>query len=163
MRAKIQVKIKNAKNSCGEPMGTLAVKASSLKGVTVKKEEIPSLIDELPILMVAACFAKGKTIFEGVEELRVKETDRIRSMTDNLKKMGAAIKIVKMGANEKIIIEGKGFLKGSRVKSYGDHRTAMSMIVAGLASQGVTRLDDVSCINKSFPNFIKIIKNISVA
>lgn len=142
-----------------EPMGDIIARSSKLKGVVVKEEEIPSLIDELPVLMVAACFAKGKSAFKGIGELRVKETDRISSMTENLKKMGAVIKISKIGKLEKVIIEGAGFLKGARVKTFGDHRTAMSMVIAGLAARGETYIDDISCISKSFPGFISIINS----
>jgi len=142
----------------GEPIGDLVVRSSQLKGVTVKKEEIPSLIDELPVLMVAACLAKGRTVFEGVEELRVKETDRIKSMSVNLKKMGADIKVLRVGKSEKIVIQGVRELRGSQVKSFGDHRTAMSMVVAGLGAVGRTEIDDISCISKSFPDFTSLLK-----
>ena len=137
-----------------EPMGEVVVRTSSLKGTRVKKEEIPSLIDELPILMVAACKAVGRTVFEGVGELRVKETDRIKSMSDNLKKMGANIRITKNRREECVIIKGVKVLRGTKVRSFGDHRTAMSMIVAGLSACGRTLIDDVACINKSFPGFL---------
>lgn len=138
-----------------EPMGDIIVKSSKLKGTLIKKEEIPSLIDELPILMVAACFAKGLSALQGVDELRVKEADRIKSMTENLSQMGAKIENLKAGKMENIIIEGEKPLKGKRVKSFGDHRTAMSMFVAGSVAGGETVIDDVSCIAKSFPGFIK--------
>jgi 3-phosphoshikimate 1-carboxyvinyltransferase len=143
-----------------EPMGDLLVKSSSLRAPRVRKEEIPSLIDELPILMVAACFAKGKTIFEGVQELHVKETDRIRSMSENLKGMGSRIKIIKSNKAEKIIIEGIKQLHGARVRSFGDHRTAMSMVIAGLKAKDKTIIDDVSCISKSFPDFLRILSTL---
>ena len=132
-------------------MGDLIVKSNVLTGIIVKKEEIPSLIDELPILMVAACFAQGKTVFKGVGELRVKETDRIKSMTENLTKMGAKINV----SGENIIVFGVGGLHGARVKSFGDHRTAMSMLIAGLVAKGKVSVDNVSCIDKSFPDFIR--------
>jgi 3-phosphoshikimate 1-carboxyvinyltransferase len=141
-----------------EPMGDLLVKNSPLKATRVKKGEIPSLIDELPIIMVAACFAKGKTILEGVEELRVKETDRIISMSENLKKMGAIIHTNRAGRTENVIIIGTKHLKGARVRSFGDHRTAMSLLIAGLAATGKTSIDDISCINKSFPEFLRVLK-----
>jgi 3-phosphoshikimate 1-carboxyvinyltransferase len=150
--------------AAAEPMGDLLVKSSRLKGTIVTKEEVPSLIDELPVLMVAACFARGRTIFEGVEELRVKETDRIRSMVENLQKMGACIRVTGNGlraaAAEKIVIEGGKGLRGAKVKSFGDHRTAMSMIVAALNAQGVSEIDEVNCIKKSFPNFLPILKSL---
>jgi 3-phosphoshikimate 1-carboxyvinyltransferase len=143
-----------------EPIGDIIIKSSKLKSTIIKKEEIPSLIDELPILMVAACFAKGKSVFEGVGELRIKETDRIRSMSENLKKMGADIRVLKTPKSEKLIIQGRSGLIGAAVKSFGDHRTAMSMVVAGLAAFGETRIDNISCINKSFPNFLSLLKTI---
>ncbi len=145
-----------------EPMGDILVKSSKLNGTIVKDREIPSLIDELPILMVAACFARGSTIFQGAGELRVKETDRIASMSESLKKMGAKIKITKKDKSECIIIEGVKELEGIRVRSFGDHRTAMSMVVAGLRAKGETIIDDVSCINKSFPEFLRIVNKLIV-
>ncbi|MBP7215724.1 MAG: 3-phosphoshikimate 1-carboxyvinyltransferase [Candidatus Omnitrophica bacterium] len=143
-----------------EPQGDISVKSSTLKSTVVERNEIPSLIDELPILMVAAACARGKTVFEGVGELRVKETDRIRSMSDNLQKMGVKISIIKRGVREDIVVEGAKELKGARVKSFGDHRTAMSMVVAGLKAKGSTRIDDVACIGKSFPRFIELVKRL---
>lgn len=141
-----------------EPMGDIIVKSSKLKGILVSERQIPSLIDELPILMVAACNARGKTVFAGVEELRLKETDRIKSMSENLIKMGAKITVLKTDDSEKIVIQGAKQLQGTKVKSFGDHRTAMSMIVAGLLAGGRTFIDDISCINKSFPDFISKLK-----
>jgi len=143
-----------------EPIGDIIIKSSKLKSTIIKKEEISSLIDELPILMVAACFAKGESVFEGVGELRIKETDRIGSMSENLNKMGADIRVLKTPKSEKIIIQGRKGLIGAAVKSFGDHRTAMSMVVAGLAAEGKTRIDNISCINKSFPNFLSLLKTI---
>jgi 3-phosphoshikimate 1-carboxyvinyltransferase len=158
MQADIKIKVYSTKSA--EPVGDIIVRTSNLKGTVVKKAEIPTLIDELPILMVAACNAEGSTIFEGVQELRVKETDRIRSMQENLKKMGALFMVSKGINSEKVIIKGKNKLNGSKVKSFGDHRTAMSMVIAGLKAEGKTSIDDVSCINKSFPEFLKTLKSI---
>jgi 3-phosphoshikimate 1-carboxyvinyltransferase len=143
-----------------EPIGDIIVKSSALQGIRIRRKEIPFLIDELPILMVAASLARGKTVFEGAGELRVKETDRIRSMSENLKKMGARIAVRKGAKFEDIIIEGVEKLKGAKVKSFGDHRTAMSMIVAGLRAKGSTYIDNVNCINKSFPDFLRILKDL---
>lgn len=160
MGAHIKTKVQNPKNNKGEPGGDVIVESSGLKGILVKKEEIPSIIDELPVLMVAACLARGRTVFEGVGELRVKETDRIRSMVENLRKMGADVQVQKSGTLDKIRVLGVQKLKGGHVKSFGDHRTGMSMIVAGLLASGETRLDDVSCIDKSFPGFLKVLNNL---
>jgi len=143
-----------------EPMGDLLIKSSQLKGITVKKEWVPLLIDEVPILMVAGCFARGKTVFEGAQELRVKETDRVNSMSKNLTKMGARIRVSGSSGSEKIVIDGVKQLKGARVKSFGDHRTAMSMVVAGMAAAGKTCIDDIACVNKSFPNFLGLIASL---
>lgn len=160
MGARIRVQGPGLNAQGYEPMGNLLVKSSFLKGTRVKKKEVPSLVDELPILMVAACFAKGRTIFEGIGELRVKETDRIRSMSENLSKMGAHIEILKGDKSENIIIRGVKHFKGTRVRSFGDHRTAMSMVVAGLAAKGKTYIDDISCIDKSFPDFTHLLRTL---
>jgi 3-phosphoshikimate 1-carboxyvinyltransferase len=163
MKAGVQLKRFPRKlSSSGEPSGDILASFSRLTGVVVKKREIPLLIDELPVLMVAACFAHGETVLEGVGELRVKETDRIRSMTENLKKMGAVIDIRATAEGENIVIKGGNGLDGARVKSFGDHRTAMSLIVAGLSARGRTRIDDVSCIEKSFPGFLRLLRKILV-
>jgi 3-phosphoshikimate 1-carboxyvinyltransferase len=153
------------KVTSGEPMGDILVKSSKLRGTVIKKEELPSLIDELPVLMVAACCAKGRSIFKGVEELRVKETDRIKSMLTNLQKMGADIKVTKsqrhnVTSEECVIIKGVMNLKGAKVRSFGDHRTAMSMVVAGLKAKGQTFIDDLNCINKSFPGFLTTLRTL---
>ncbi|MDD5155699.1 MAG: 3-phosphoshikimate 1-carboxyvinyltransferase [Candidatus Omnitrophica bacterium] len=150
--------VRRSAGSATEPAGEVTIKNSRLKGTAIKREEIPSLIDELPVLMVVACLAEGRSIFEGAAELRVKETDRIRSMQENLKKMGAHIRVERAGKTENIIIEGGKKLKGTKVKSFSDHRTAMSMVIAGLAASGTTSIDDISCINKSFPDFLNILK-----
>jgi 3-phosphoshikimate 1-carboxyvinyltransferase len=155
MKAKIKVvSFKGKQSQSFEPMGNLAVTSSRLKATVVNPWEIPSLVDELPVLMVAACFAEGRTIIKGAGELRVKETDRINSMVNNLKCMGADIRAIKSAGMESIVIKGKVSLNGTKLKSFGDHRTAMSMIVAALASKGSSRLDDISCISKSFPGFL---------
>jgi 3-phosphoshikimate 1-carboxyvinyltransferase len=160
MKLNIRVSLTNSRLSRFEPAGNILVNSSSLKATTVKKEEIPSLIDELPILMVASCFAKGRTVFFGVNELRIKETDRIRSMTENLNNMGGRIRISKENSAERITVEGVGTLNGAKIKSFGDHRTVMSMIVAALAAVGASKIDDISCISKSFPDFLKLLKTL---
>ncbi|MDD2679546.1 MAG: 3-phosphoshikimate 1-carboxyvinyltransferase [Candidatus Omnitrophica bacterium] len=162
MGAALKIENSKLKTQGNEPMGDILVKSSCLRGIKIGRKEVPSLIDELPILMVAACFAKGKSIFAGVGELRVKETDRIKSMLVNLAKMGAKIRVVKSGGQENIIIQGAKVLYSARVSSFGDHRTAMSMVIAGLAARGKTRIDDISCINKSFPGFLTTLKSLNI-
>lgn len=161
MGADINIRYQISKSKNYEPMGDILVKSNRLKGTLVKKEEIPTLIDELPVLMVAASVAKGKTILEGVEELRVKETDRIRSCLTNLNRMGSDVEVFSVGRSEHIVIQGVRYLQGCQVRAFGDHRTAMSMVVAGLVAAGRTAIDDVTCINKSFPNFITILKELT--
>lgn len=161
MGADIKFRVKSQESRVQhEPMGDIIVESSVLKGARVSAKEVPSLIDELPILMVAACFAKSRTIFNGVQELRFKETDRIRAMSDNLRKMGAKIKVLKRSGSEIIVVDGITKLRGRKVRSFGDHRTAMSMIIAGLRAEGSTLIDDVSCIDKSFPEFLTILKSL---
>jgi len=143
-----------------EPLGDIAVRSSELKATRVRRREVPSLIDELPILMVASCFARGETVLEGVKELRVKEADRVSSMLENLRRMGADIRVARSNRTENIIIKGVGKLKGASLRSFGDHRTAMSAIIAGLAASGKSRIDDVSCINKSFPGFVNLLMSL---
>lgn len=160
MGADIRLTLNKNKTSQFEPCGSIKVKSSLLKGISVKKKEMPSLIDELPILMVAACYADGVTVLEGVGELRLKETDRIRSMYLNLRKMGAEVNVARVKGEESILIQGKTRLRGVKVRSYQDHRTAMSMVVAGLTASGVSSLDGISCINKSFPEFLQVLDSL---
>jgi len=160
MDADIKLRAQSSELRAHEPVGDIIVKSSGLKGIRVGRREIPSLIDELPILMVAACCAKGTTLFEGVEELRVKETDRINSMMQNLRKMGADIRVKQLKSKSNIIIRGAKRLVGTKVSSFGDHRTAMSMIIAGLRATGPTIIDEVDCINKSFPDFLKVLRGL---
>ncbi|MFA5177827.1 MAG: 3-phosphoshikimate 1-carboxyvinyltransferase [Candidatus Omnitrophota bacterium] len=160
MGAAVKIQRSNLKTKGNEPVGDILVKSSCLRGIKIGNKEVPSLIDELPVLMVAACLAKGESVFSGVGELRVKETDRIKSMLVNLIQMGANIRINKTGQNENIIIKGVETLYGARVSSFGDHRTAMSLVVAGLTTCGRIRIDDLSCINKSFPNFLKTLNSL---
>lgn len=149
------IKIKHGRGSkYFEPFADIKVQSSRLKGTVVPGSLVPSLIDELPVLMVCASYARGRTVIKGVGELRVKETDRVKSMMNNLKRMGVSVKV----SGEDVIINGEGKVRGSCVKSYGDHRTAMSMLVAGLGADGETVIDDIKCINKSFPGFKEILE-----
>ncbi len=132
-----------------EPVGDLRVRSSPLKGVRLGPQIIPRLIDELPILMVAATQAQGTTVMEGAGELKFKETDRIHSMVTGLSQMGARIR----SEGETIRIEGPTPLKGARVASFGDHRTAMALSIAGLAAQGTTTIEESQWIQISFPGF----------
>jgi len=145
-----------------EPMSDLDVRFSELRGIRIRASEIPSLIDELPILMVAGSLAKGRTVIEGAGELRVKETDRIRSMGWNLRKAGVKVETKVTAGREDIIITGSDSLRGGHFRSYGDHRTAMSMYVAALAASGPSFLDDPGCVCKSFPEYFSEFKHLIV-
>ena len=139
-----------------EARGEITAKYSQLKAITIKLDQIPSLIDELPILIVAATQAEGQTKICGAGELRVKETDRISSMVSNLVKMGADIR----SEENDIIIRGPSKLLGTTVESFGDHRTAMSMAIAGLVTSGRTTIKDIDCVNTSFPEFFETLSRL---
>lgn len=132
-----------------EPRGTLTVEARPLRGVTLTAAEVPGVIDELPVLMVAAAVASGTTRLEGVGELRVKETDRMDSMVTGLQALGARIRVA---APATIEIEGAP-LRGARVEGAGDHRTVMSLAVAGLCAADSTTVRGAECVAKSYPEF----------
>lgn len=137
-----------------EPRGALRVEARPLRAVAVGPQEIASLIDELPVLMVAAACAEGTSRFEGLGELRVKETDRVQSMMEGLQRLGAR---VQAAGTDGLTITG-GPLRGCAVESAGDHRTAMSLAVAGLAAQGTTVIRGAECVSKSFPAFFEALQ-----
>lgn len=153
---KANLEISNLKKDGFEPRGDITVTHSKLKSVTIKQADIPRMVDELPVIMVAATQAEGTTIIENASELRVKETDRINSMMVNLKKMGADIETEK----DTIIIRGPCHLQGADLNSFGDHRTAMSLVIAGLAATGTTKINDTSCIDTSFPSFKSTLKQL---
>jgi len=132
-----------------EARGEVTARYSHLEGLTINPDQIPSLIDELPILMVAATQSEGETTIRGAGELRVKETDRINAMVSNLSKMGADIE----SCNDNIIIRGPSGLTGSTVESFNDHRTAMSMAIAAVVARGRTTIKNIECVNVSFPGF----------
>ncbi len=141
-----------------ERVCNLTIRGSSLKATTVAETEIPRIIDELPLLMTAAVFAKGKTVIKGAGELRVKETDRINSMLDNLRRLGA---VVNCEGND-VTIEGTGTIHGAELTSFGDHRTVMALAIAALCASGESIMDNVRCVDTSFPGFFDILESISV-
>ncbi|MEX5212885.1 MAG: 3-phosphoshikimate 1-carboxyvinyltransferase [Nitrospiraceae bacterium] len=146
------IQVMNIAEEAGEPVADLVVRSAALKGVTVTAEEIPNMIDEFPVLCVAASVAEGDTIVTGAEELRVKESDRIATMAAELRKMGVSMTERPDG----MVIHGggeKARLTGACCESHGDHRIAMSMAVAGLVAEGATTIADSGCIETSFPGF----------
>ncbi|HEX4847286.1 MAG TPA: 3-phosphoshikimate 1-carboxyvinyltransferase, partial [Novosphingobium sp.] len=142
----------NAREVGGEPVADLVVKHSALKGIAVDPAVAPSMIDEFPVLFVAAALAEGTTVTTGLEELRVKESDRITAMAEALALAGARVR----ETGDDLIIEGTGgelLAGGGPVTTHLDHRIAMSMAVAGLASRAGVEVDDTRPIATSFPVF----------
>jgi 3-phosphoshikimate 1-carboxyvinyltransferase len=141
-----------------EPVADIETFSSELKSIKIEKEKIPLLIDEIPILCVAAAFADGKTVIRGAQELRYKESDRIKSIVSQFSRLGVNIREEKDG----MIIDGNNdFQVGEgTVNSYGDHRIAMSLSILGLRSKGSVSILDSDCINTSFPGFKYNIKKI---
>jgi 3-phosphoshikimate 1-carboxyvinyltransferase len=153
------IKIENARESGGEKIGDLVVRTSSLKGVHVPAIRAPSMIDEYPILAVIASFAEGPTEMRGLEELRVKESDRLAAICAGLKMCGVPVEEQADG----LIIEGcgaGGVPGGARVTTHMDHRIAMSFLVAGMASREPIGVDDVSMIATSFPEFESLMRGL---
>ena len=148
------VSIKKKIDSLPEPYGDIRVRFRKLKSIVVEEKDMPFLIDEVPVLAVLASLAEGRTVIKGIRELRVKETDRIFSMTENLKRMGVDIR----AENEDLIINGrkKRFAKAA-LNSFKDHRTAMSAAIAALYAVGDCQIKDIECINTSFPEFFHIL------
>ena len=120
-----------------------------MKGIEISGDIIPTLIDELPIIALLATQAEGTTVIKDAAELRVKETDRIAAVTDELTKLGADI----IATEDGMIIEGPTALSGGELKSYGDHRIGMMAAIAALVSEGAIHIEDPSCIAISYPNF----------
>ena len=143
------IQLLNEYETWGEPVADILVKTSRLKGTKIEGDLIPKTIDELPILSVAASVAEGDTVIKDAKELRVKETDRIKAVASELKKFGAEVEEFDDGMR----ISGKDELKGCDCQSFGDHRIAMSLIIAGLMASGKTVVEDTSCIGTSFPEF----------
>lgn len=145
------VTLLNENADSGEPTADLLVRTSSLKGCTIEGDLIPTLIDELPILAVMACFAEGTTLIRDAAELKVKESDRIAVMTENLTAMGAHVTATEDG----MIIEGGYPLHGAVIDSHLDHRIAMSFAIAALNADGETRIQGADCVTISYPAFYK--------
>jgi len=138
----------------GEPSGVVDVKGNVLHGTVIEGAEIANVIDELPILAVAGALATGETIIRDAKELRVKETDRISAIATNLKALGAEVEETEDG----MIIRGGKPLKGAKLQSFGDHRIAMAFAIAGLFAKGTTVIEDVGCVQISYPNFAETLR-----
>jgi 3-phosphoshikimate 1-carboxyvinyltransferase len=145
------------RGDAGEPMAQLRVRASKLRGVEVPPERAPSMIDEYLVLAVAASFAEGTTIMRGLQELRVKESDRLEATAAMLRVNGVKVDIV----GDDLIVEGRGHVPGEGlVATHMDHRIAMSALVMGLAADKPVKVDDTAFIATSFPDFIPMMRSL---
>ena len=145
------ISLENRREEGGEPVADLVVAASTLSGIEVPAQRAPSMIDEYPVLAVAASFASGPTIMRGLSELRVKESDRLAAILAALETNGVVAQV----AGDDLMISGGGgrVRGGGRVATHLDHRIAMSFLVMGLASEEPVMVDDTRMIATSFPGF----------
>lgn len=143
------ITLENVHTSAGETVADITVRSSSLKGTTVGGDIIPRLIDELPIIAVAAAFADGQTVIKDAQELKVKETNRIRAVVDEFNKCGIDI----TETDDGMIINGDKSIHGADFKTYGDHRMAMGLTVLAQLADGESTLDDSDCACVSYPTF----------
>ncbi|PSO10795.1 3-phosphoshikimate 1-carboxyvinyltransferase [Sphingobium sp. AEW4] len=153
------IEVINPREVGGEPVGDLAVTASALKGVEPDPALAPSMIDEYPVAFIAAALAQGRSVFRGLEELRVKESDRIATMAAGLRAIGVTVEELEDG----IIIEGSGgapLAGGGPIATKLDHRIAMSFAVAGLVSRDGVMIDDMAPVATSFPTFVPLLRTL---
>lgn len=145
------LEIFNERISTGEPVADIRIRSSKLRGIEIGGDIIPRLIDELPVIATAALFAEGTTIIRDAQELKVKETDRIKAVTDEFKKAGADI----TPTDDGMIIVGNNPLHGADFETYGDHRMAMSLAILAQRAEGVSTLSDDNCVAVSYPDFFE--------
>ncbi|HEY5998780.1 MAG TPA: 3-phosphoshikimate 1-carboxyvinyltransferase [bacterium] len=151
-----RLRLTRRREVCGEPVADVTAASSELRGIDVPPELVPQTIDEFPILAATALFARGTTRVTGAAELRVKESDRIRTMCLELARLGARVRELPDGLE----IEGGHPLRGAACASHGDHRVAMSLAVAGGAIRGETRIADTACVATSFPGFWDLMRGL---
>ena len=143
------IELTNERTVCGEPVADILVRSSRLHGVVIKGAIIPKLIDEIPVIAAAACYASGETVIADAAEFRVKESDRIQTMAAELGRMGATV----IQTDDGMIILGGIPLHGAVCESYNDHRVAMSVAVAALGAKSETQIKDCGCVDISFPGY----------
>lgn len=153
------ISIHNQRETGGEPLGNVRIQGGQLQGIDIGEDLVPSLIDEIPIIAVAASCATGITRITGARELRVKETDRISAMAEELKNIGVQVETLEDG----MVIEGPQKIKGGLTHSHGDHRIAMAMAVAGLLAASSVTVENPECIAVSFPGFEEVLRQLVVA
>ena len=167
MRALVSVEVVGEEG--GEPTADITVESSLLEGTEIRGDMIPRVIDELPVLALAACFARGTTVIRDAQELRVKESDRIRATVVGLRNLGADISSAYQGIpvaddaeqRDGMIIHGPCRLRGGVCESYGDHRIAMTMAIAGLAAEGETVVQGAEAAAVSYPSFWSQLQSLS--
>ncbi len=142
---------------CGEPRATLRVRPAKLKGIEIGGDMIPRLIDEIPILAVAASLAQGETVIRDAAELRVKETDRIHTVAEGLNALGAKVEELPDGLR----IQGQPSLRGGQASSFGDHRLAMAWAITGMLSKDGVSVEDMEAADVSYPEFLDVIKKVA--
>jgi len=140
-----------------EPMGTILVRYQELKGVSIPREIVPSLIDEIPMIAVLATQAVGVTEIHGAEELRVKESDRLEAIATNIRSMGGKIDIFHDG----FTLTGKQSLVGGVIQTFHDHRMAMAFSIAALVARGETTIMGSECVAVSYPNFFETLSELT--
>ncbi len=151
------IQVENESLHCQEPRADISVRYSGLKGIEIGGSIIPNIIDEIPVLTIAAAAAKGTTTIKDARELRVKESDRLSTMGENLKKLGVKIEERQDG----MLIEGGATFSGGVFDSHGDHRVAMSIAIAGLIAKEKVIIENTECIATSFPGFEKLLLQVS--
>lgn len=151
-----KISVTNQRFSAGEAVGDLVVESSALKGIRVDGDLIPRLIDEIPVLVVAAACATGTTEIRDAAELKVKETNRITAVVEEFSKLGVEISELADG----MVIKGEQPLIGAACDSRGDHRLALSLAIAGLVASGTTTIENAECMDVSFPDFVSILTDV---
>jgi 3-phosphoshikimate 1-carboxyvinyltransferase len=152
-----RLSVESERLEAGEPLADIVVESSDLRGLEVGGDIIPRLIDEIPVLAVAGCIAKGKTVIRNAGELRVKESDRIATVANELSRLGARIEPLSDG----MIIHGDRLLSGTEVDSHLDHRMAMTLAIAGLVAKGETTIKHARAAQVSYPAFWRTLQQIA--
>jgi 3-phosphoshikimate 1-carboxyvinyltransferase len=153
----VRAKVQDLASHFGEPVGDLLVQPAELTGTEVKASEIPGLIDEVPLLAVLASRARGTTTFRQVGELRVKESDRLRLIAENLRAVGGQAEVV----GDDLVVNGHEAAPRGLARTAGDHRLAMAFAVLGTVGGARIRIDDLACAAVSFPDFPETLRSIS--
>jgi 3-phosphoshikimate 1-carboxyvinyltransferase len=154
-----RITVYNRRNESGEPVADLEVRSAELTATEIRPEEVPNLVDELPLFALVATMARGESVVRGAEELRAKETDRIETTVDSLRALGAHI----TSREDGFVVRGVPTrLEGGRMHARGDHRIAMLGAVAGVLSRTGVRVEDPECVAVSFPDFFELLDSVTV-